>query len=281
MRLRTAIVAGLAPLAALALAPAAMASSTSSATKVAQRVKFHRPVVSIGANKSSNWSGYNQGSLERGGTQFHQISGTWRVPTATPHKAGEAEYSSNWIGIGGGCVDAGCSVTDSTLIQTGTEQDTDSSGHATYSAWWELIPAPSVQIANFTVNPGDVINASITESPSGSNVWTFSLKDVTRNESFSMTTPYSSSHLTAEWIEETPVSVGNNGNVSVGPLPTLSRANFDSSATNGVSAGLKPSEALQLSSPSTGQLATPSAPDSDTDGFNDCAYAGSCAVPAS
>ena len=52
------------------------------------------------------------------------------MPTATQHTAGQAEASSDWIGIGGGCVDAGCTVTDSTLIQTGTEQDVSATGAA-------------------------------------------------------------------------------------------------------------------------------------------------------
>ena len=51
--------------------------------------------------------------------------GTWTVPTATQHTAGQAEASSDWIGIGGGCIDAGCTASDSTLIQTGTEQDVE------------------------------------------------------------------------------------------------------------------------------------------------------------
>src|SRR3954466_10798974 len=82
------------------------------------------------ANQSSNWFGYNQGTLEKGTTLFDSISGDWTVPTATQHRAGQAESSSDWIGIGGGCVDAGCAVTDATLIQTGTEQDVSATGAA-------------------------------------------------------------------------------------------------------------------------------------------------------
>src|SRR5205823_5922282 len=100
---------------------------------------FHRPIVRVGANQSNNWSGYNQGMLEKN-KQFHQVAGTWTVPAATPHKAREAEFSSSWVGIGGGCVDANCAITDGTLIQAGTEQDVDANGQASYSAWWELIP---------------------------------------------------------------------------------------------------------------------------------------------
>src|SRR5205085_1490560 len=152
-------------------------------------------------NQSTNWFGYNQGMLEQGSKSFHSITGDWTVPTATQHTAGQSEASSDWIGIGGGCVDAGCNATDSTLIQTGTEQDVDSSG-ASYSAWWELVPGPSITISNMTVAPGDHMHASVAEVVGNSNVWNISIQDVTRNESFSTTVPYSSTHATAEWIEE-------------------------------------------------------------------------------
>ena len=93
--------------------------------------------------RAATGSGYSQGTLEQGSKLFNSISGDWTVPAATQHTSGQAEASSDWIGIGGGCVDAGCTVTDSTLIQTGTEQDVDATGAPSYSAWWELVPAPS------------------------------------------------------------------------------------------------------------------------------------------
>src|SRR5438270_628951 len=107
--------------------------------------------VRANTNQSTNWFGYNQGTLEQGGKLFNSVGGDWTVPTATQHAAGQAEFSSDWIGIGGGCVDAGCTVTDNTLIQTGTEQDVDSSGKASYDAWFEVIPGPELIITN--VNP--------------------------------------------------------------------------------------------------------------------------------
>src|SRR4051794_23360110 len=104
-------------------------------------VRTHSSLLELaGPQQSNNWSGYNQGAAEKnmsGG--FHSIAGDWLVPTATPHKAGESEFSSTWIGIGGGCVDSDCSQQDKTLIQTGTEQDVlfDAIDGTTtaYSAW--------------------------------------------------------------------------------------------------------------------------------------------------
>lgn len=240
---------------------------------------FHRPIVSVGANKSNNWSGYNQGSLEQNGKLFSHITGDWAVPTATAHTKGTAAYSSSWIGIGGGCVDAGCNVTDNTLIQAGTEQDVDASGHAAYSAWWELIPAPSVTITGMKVRPGDHMHVDIGAAAPG--VWSMTVKDVTTGKNFSQTVPYSSTEATAEWIEETPVVISNNGNVGIGPLPNLSTVNFDPGTVNGANPKLKSAEEVQLVDANGAPLATPSAPDSDTDGFNDCAYASTCPVPSS
>jgi Peptidase A4 family len=84
--------------------------------------------VRANTNQSSNWFGYNQGTLEQGSKLFNSIAGDWTVPTVSQHTSGQAEASSDWIGIGGGCIDAGCTTTDSTLIQAGTEQDVDSTG---------------------------------------------------------------------------------------------------------------------------------------------------------
>jgi hypothetical protein len=232
----------------------------------------------LNANESNNWFGYNQGSLEQGGKLFNSISGEWTVPTATQHTAGQAEASSDWIGIGGGCVDAGCTVTDPTLIQTGTEQDVSASGQASYSAWWEIIPVPSLTIS-MTVAPGDRMFASIAEVIPDSDLWTITLKDLTRNESFSQTVPYTSTHLTAEWIEETPLELSTSPGLAA--LPNLSNPGFDLATVNGAPVHLSSSEQMQLVNSSSQVIGSPSAPDSDADGFGACAWASSCAAPSS
>src|ERR1700749_638951 len=182
--------------AALAVcALAATGASASPLTSHGQLLKIG-PRLRSNTNTSGNWFGYNQGTLEQGSKLFNSIGGQWTVPTVTQHTAGQAEASSDWIRIGGGCIDAGCTATDSTLIQTGTEQDVDSTGAASYSAWWELVPAPSLTISNMTVKPGDHMHASVSEVVPDSDVWTISIQDVTRGESFSQTTPYPSTHTT-------------------------------------------------------------------------------------
>jgi hypothetical protein len=228
---------------------------------------------SLNANQSSNWFGYNQGSLELGTKLFNAITGDWTVPTATQHVSGQDEYSSDWIGIGGGCVDTGCTVADNTLIQAGTEQDVDAAGNASYSAWWEIIPGPSIAI-NMTVGAGDHMHSSIAEVVPGSNVWTIVLQDVTRGESFSQTVPYSSSHLTAEWIEETPLLLGTNAGFAA--LPNLTNPAFTAATTNGANANLQTAEQMFLIDSAGKVIGAPSAPNATHDGFGACTWATSC-----
>jgi hypothetical protein len=222
----------------LATCAVAAASASAALTSHGQLLRL-APHPQSNTNSSSNWFGYNQGTLEQGTKLFNSITGDWTVPTATQHTAGQAEDSSDWIGIGGGCIDAGCMATDSTLIQTGTEQDVDSTGAASYSAWWELVPAPSLTISNMTVEPGDHMHASISEVVADSDVWTITIEDVTRGESFTQAAPYPSTHATAEWIEETPLEIGTDAGFA--SLPNLTNPAFTSATTNGAPAGLKAS----------------------------------------
>lgn len=238
---------------------------------------MHHPVMAINANQSGNWSGYDVGTLAYNNTLFTSISGQWRVPKVTARRANETEYSSSWIGIGGGCINADCSVSDpGSLIQVGTEQDV-ANGRGLYSAWWEIIPEPSTPIANFHVWPGDLMAASIAQASPG--LWTITLKDLTRRETFSVTTPYTSSELSAEWITETPVVI-NGAGTGVAALPNLYGNTFDHAAVNGRAIRLSPAYELQLSA-NGAILATPSGPDSDRDGFAICSYTTRCAAPAS
>jgi hypothetical protein len=276
---RTVMAAALAAGAALVFVLAPAASASPFDPTGALRIVRHAH-AQLNANQSSNWFGYNAGALERNGAQFHSITSDWTVPAASQHTRGQSESSATWIGIGGGCLDAGCGLNDVTLIQTGTEQDVDSSGHASYSAWWELVPAPAVTIGQMGVSPGDHIHASVAEGFPNSEIWTITLKDVTRNETFSTTVPYPSTHSTAEWIEETPLTIGTGG-TGEASLPNLTTTQFDSATLNGAAAQLTPGEQLQLIDSSNRVIGAPSTPDAEADGFAACAWASSCATPVS
>src|SRR5581483_4775026 len=83
-------------LGALASAALVLAAPATPAPGLSAHGQF---VTAVNANQSSNWFGYNLGSIERGGTLFNSISGDWTVPTAGQHTKGQDEYSSDWIGI--------------------------------------------------------------------------------------------------------------------------------------------------------------------------------------
>lgn len=63
------------------------------------------------------------------------------------------------------------------------------------------------------------MHASLAEVVNDSNLWTITLQDVTRNETFTQTVPYTSTQLSAEWIEETPLEIGTNAGFA--SLPNL------------------------------------------------------------
>lgn len=227
--------------------------------------------------ESNNWFGYDQGALEEG-KLFNAISGEWTVPVATQHSAGQEEASATWIGIGGGCVNEGCAASDPTsLIQTGTEQNVEPSGAASYSAWWELVPVPAITIEGMHVSPGDRMRAEIAEAIPDAEVWNITLRDVTTGQSFSQEVPYPSSHASAEWIEETPLSFGTSG-AGLTALPNLTETSFENATVNGSAAKLTPSQKIALTSESR-VIGTPSEPNSAASGFGACAWATTCPMP--
>lgn len=262
---------------AAALASVCVASCVTFAGSASARFapggQLLRPThLGFNTNTSNNWFGYQQGALEQSGKLFTSITGNWTVPRATRHKSGQAEDSADWIGIGGGCVDTGCSVPDSTLIQTGTEQDVPASGPATYRAWYEVIPAPEIQISSMKVRPGNRMHASIAQT--APEVWKVTLTDVTRHESYTTTVPYPSTMDTAEWIEETPLQIGTNAGLAA--LPNLTNPKWRSLTVNGANPHLKSAEKIDLTNSSGKVIAAPSSPKAAHNGFNECTWKRTC-----
>ena len=104
------------------------------------------------------------------------------------------------------------------------------------------------------------------------------LQDVTRGETFTKTVPYTSTHGTAEWIEETPLEIGTNPGLAA--LPNLTSPVFDQGTVNGKPANLKSSEAVQLADSNGNIIGSVSAPDPDLDGFNACTWSTTCSAPS-
>jgi hypothetical protein len=165
------------------------------------------------ATTSRNWSGY---VAHYDGVSFRSVSAQWRIPAATCGSAASA-YSSIWIGLGG--YSAGLAG----LEQTGVEVDCARSGRASYSAWYELVPAPSHRVA-VPVSPGDLIRARV--SVSGARV-EIRLEDVTKQRAFRRSFhPAQIDTASADWIVEAPSDCDASGNCQTLPLADFGRASF-------------------------------------------------------
>ncbi len=173
---------------------------------------------------SSNWAGYvatGAGDAQRptanGGLSFTDVAGSWVQPQVTC-SAGEVGAAAFWVGLGGS--------QDSSLAleQTGTEGDCNRSGKATYSAWYEFVPAGPVMV-KLKVRPGDRMTGAVLVS--GTKV-TVTLKNLSTHKRFSKTfnsvSPLDTS--SAEWIAEAPSLCSSNSRCAVVSLPNFGTTSF-------------------------------------------------------
>lgn len=267
------ITLAVAAVAALGIAGTATASTASSGSS--GLVKIVKPRTAFNASQSSNWFGYQQ-SILKTKKPFTEVSAVWTVPTASQHTRGQAENSSQWIGIGGGCLSNNCLATDNTLIQAGTEADVAADGSTSYSAWWEIIPAPSIRV-NLAVRPGDVMYSDIKMSVVP-GVWNLVLKNRTTGRQWKGTAPYASTFGTAEWITETPLLIGTNAGFAT--LPNLTPVHFDNATANGTNPHLTYDQRIELTDSNLNVIGIASKPQADGNGFNACAWAATCPTPA-
>ena len=100
------------------------------------------------------------------------------------------------------------------------------------------------------------------------------MQNVTRGQTFATTVPYSSTHATAEWIEETPLLIGTDAELAA--LPNLSTVPFTGAKVNGAAPSLQASEKILLTDSAGSVIGTPSDPNATRDGFSACAWATSC-----
>ena len=220
--------------------------------------------------------------LPAGGGPYTDAEATWTVPTVNatsscPNSPAGCSKSSTWVGIGG---------ISSNLIQAGTEQDVQSNGQPSYSAWWETVGTGNGQTDSgheqgltLNVHGGDKVTVSILLRPSSYDTWDIRVVDcdsagVCTSASHSVT--YAASQQTVEVVHEAPDLVG------VGQLP-LARTNpvqfGDAFYATGLASSspswvpfFEPSSGGALgeffmTNPAKGNYATPSAPDADNDGF--------------
>lgn len=243
----------------LAAASSSALFATASVTATAAPAVFHRPAIHNRTVQSAGWASSNWSGYAKTGT-YTSATAHWVVPSVSSSRG--ASYSSAWVGIDG--------FNNSSLIQTGTESDYYN-GSAHYNAWWEILPAAETPISSITVHPGDVMTASITKG-SGSS-WTITITDTTTGKSFTTQQNYSGPGTSVEWIEEAPTVGGHTATLAHYSSPDT----FDPGTANGGNPGLTAADSGVMVQKQR-QVSTPSAPDSDTDGFN-MAYGATAPAP--
>jgi len=175
--------------------------------------------TTIARDVSSNWAGYVVA-----GAEFSSVTGTWVQPAIDCTSTGTSA-SAFWVGLGGNTEGS------SALEQAGTSAECNDDGTATYSAWYELVPAPSITIP-LAIEAGDTITATVTVA--GTKV-TMQVTDVTTGKSVTkakrMAAPDTSS---AEWVAEAPSLCLTNGACRTVTLSDFGKVRFTkASATAG------------------------------------------------
>lgn len=139
---------------------------------------------------TNGWAGYVVHTV---GASFAEVAGSWVQPRAVCNRP-ESSVAL-WVGLGGATSDS------QALEQIGTSADCSQRALVSYSAWYQLFPAPSVELP-LTIQPGDRIAAKVAVRASAVTV---ELRDFTTGASFSaelqMRSPETDS---AEWIVEAP-----------------------------------------------------------------------------
>lgn len=242
---------------------------------VRRTLTVHKPPFAV----SSNWSGYVVPSA----TPVTSVSGGFTVPKLNCARTRNGSEAA-WVGIGGAKGAA------ESLLQTGVVSECVDGLQKEDPGWWEEYPdSGPATLFSMTINPGDEIEASVSQSSDLS--WTTTLDDRTTHVSGFMHTgdewgtyldtdqtavtrggdtlglTYSGG-TTAEWIVEDFSSV--NGLV---PFADFGTVTFTGLATSVPAWALTANEQVGLGEESGLLLAAPSAPDSTGKGFS-VAYTG-------
>ena len=163
-----------------------------------------RVINNVTVEESTNWSGY---AVE--GTSFTSAKGSWIVPTVTCSKTPNT-YSSFWVGIDG--------WTSSTVEQTGTDSDCSGS-RASYYAWYEFYPNPSILVSSVPGSPGNKISATVTYNGSQ---FTITITNETTGKSYSKSsTVRGAKRSSAEWIAEAPCCTNSGGILPLADFGTV------------------------------------------------------------
>ncbi len=172
-------------------------------------------LADTGSSVSTNWSGYRAATQD--GSGFSRVTGSWTEPSADCSTS--SGHASFWVGLGGSGGETGA------LEQAGTAIDCDATGNTSHTAWYELLPAPPVQL-DLKVSPGDHMSSTVTVN--GTNV-TITVSDATTGQSATKNLTMTDTQLdvsTAEWIAEAPSQCDGSGSCEPLTLANFGKVGF-------------------------------------------------------
>jgi hypothetical protein len=154
--------------------------------------------VGDGANPPAHtlnpqWSGYVVTGKH---VSYTTVSGTWTEPGMNCTAGDPRALSAAWVGLGG--------LTTKELEQVGVDANCDAKGHATYFAWFEILPDVAHNIPN-AIHAGDVITGSVKRI--GLALVELRVQNHTRHWTFDRKITWGTADVSsAEWIVEAPFS---------------------------------------------------------------------------
>src|SRR5438067_4289968 len=119
---------------------------------------------------TNGWAGY---VVRTGAASFAEVGGSWVQPRVVCNRPGSSV--AFWLGLGGATSDS------QALEQVGTSADCSQRALVSYSGWYQLFPAPPVELP-LTIRPGDKLAATVAVAASAVTV---ELRDFTTGASFS------------------------------------------------------------------------------------------------
>jgi hypothetical protein len=193
------------------------AGSAAAAVRPGGIARFGASAAAAASEVSTNWAGYAVSPSRR--KSFSTVTGRWIQPTATCDSA--QTYSAFWVGLGG------FSRSAFAVEQTGTQANCSFS-QPYYVAWYELFPAPPVNLT-MAVRPGDLMSATVTVSKQTVRIW---LKNVTTGNLFTKPLRMKRPDVTsAEWIAEAPTGCDYTGDCTTLPLTNFGTVAFTHGTT--------------------------------------------------
>ena len=177
------------------------------------RTGLARFAATAASEVSTNWAGYAV-SPPANRKRFTSVTGRWIQPAATCD--GLQTYSAFWVGLGG------FARGSFGVEQTGTQANCSFS-QPYYVAWYELFPAPPVNL-RMQVRPGDLISATVTVNKQTVLIW---LRNVSTGELFTKRLKLKRADLSsAEWIAEAPTGCDYAGACTTLPLTNFGTVDF-------------------------------------------------------